>query len=633
MAEVIFFILIVIAAIYFHQMKEESFWRNVEQKQKKAEIKKEKDEILGVFNHGMRKYENEKYYDAIQLFEKIKLKDNLNVLSNKADIMITQCHFMLGNYNKVLASNHYSNEEEECYQKTISAFRLGQKSIAMQNANRGYKYNPTKFLGLVLENSMDNRIIIDWKIGFIPIYIFDRMLSAASVISNKKNLTLNEIEKVLRIEELDISNGNVSFHGIDSFFKKVVDIKLPIIFNELTSLKYLNLSRMRGRIDISVLKLFDNLEEVNLFETEVDNIDTIKRLNKIRYVNISRNNFGMPKFVIDVSHIVSESLEHLVLDNVLLVNEEYLGRCINLKSLSIINTKVDSWNFVISLRSLSTLYVQGIPNDLICVLPKSNLSHIYVASASTSPKTYNISGQMITIVENKYRGKNDWELKLRSLVEFEKWKILQQEKLSHNHRMVASSNEKPFPKCLLPYQFDINDDSFKRVARKVPVIPRTNKVVQKGPLEDVFYNRLRKSFPNLVFNTYALEIGLLTYYYPDIVYADFENGIFIDIEVDEPYSLKENIPTHFIGSDDDRNETFLRANWFVVRFAEEQIYYNLDACVIFVSEFVYSIYKALEIGAEFSLPVANFQVSQWTETQAIQLAKRKSRGAYLNIQK
>jgi len=69
-------------------------------------------------------------------------------------------------------------------------------------------------------------------------------------------------------------------------------------------------------------------------------------------------------------------------------------------------------------------------------------------------------------------------------------------------------------------------------------------------------------------------------YYPDIIIA-IENKYYIDIEIDEPYvhSKDEIHSIHYKGKDNERNEYFISENWFVLRFAEENVIKNIDMCI------------------------------------------------------
>jgi hypothetical protein len=99
----------------------------------------------------------------------------------------------------------------------------------------------------------------------------------------------------------------------------------------------------------------------------------------------------------------------------------------------------------------------------------------------------------------------------------------------------------------------------------------------------------------LVAFSYVLDLGLECIredisvviegyrYEPDLVYINKEKNIFVDIEIDEPYSGGHH-PTHYITSkgvhkDARRNELFCKAGWYVVRFTERQMFCETKACM------------------------------------------------------
>ena len=72
-------------------------------------------------------------------------------------------------------------------------------------------------------------------------------------------------------------------------------------------------------------------------------------------------------------------------------------------------------------------------------------------------------------------------------------------------------------------------------------------------------------------------------YEPDLAYIDKENGVYVDIEIDEPYSSFHR-PTHFITEDGThkdqrRNKLFLSAGWHVCRFTEQQMFCQTKSCM------------------------------------------------------
>lgn len=70
---------------------------------------------------------------------------------------------------------------------------------------------------------------------------------------------------------------------------------------------------------------------------------------------------------------------------------------------------------------------------------------------------------------------------------------------------------------------------------------------------------------------------------PDLAYIDKKNGVYVDIEIDEPYTGL-NQPTHYvtkngIHKDTQRNELFRKAGWYVIRFSEKQMFCETKSCM------------------------------------------------------
>lgn len=122
-------------------------------------------------------------------------------------------------------------------------------------------------------------------------------------------------------------------------------------------------------------------------------------------------------------------------------------------------------------------------------------------------------------------------------------------------------------------------------------------------------------------------------YEPDFAFIDEEHGVFIDIEVDEPYSASGH-PTHFLlpdgtNKDSARNERFRQAGWYVIRFSEEQIFCHSAECLR-------EIYKlALAAGAIDTLPATLQDVPdlqphpRWTKNDSYDMKRRHHRKTYL----
>lgn len=116
-------------------------------------------------------------------------------------------------------------------------------------------------------------------------------------------------------------------------------------------------------------------------------------------------------------------------------------------------------------------------------------------------------------------------------------------------------------------------------------------------------------------------------YYPDIFIKIKvgSNTAYIDIEIDEPYSLSLE-PIHYIGSDNLRNNCFKKNNWIVVRFAEEQIVSFPDEC----SELILSITTYLNSGGTEKISdCKNIKIPQWTLNESRQMMRNNYRYSYL----
>jgi hypothetical protein len=115
------------------------------------------------------------------------------------------------------------------------------------------------------------------------------------------------------------------------------------------------------------------------------------------------------------------------------------------------------------------------------------------------------------------------------------------------------------------------------------------------------------------------------WYYPDFVYAD-ATGLRIDIEVDEPYVWASGAPHHCLGQDAARNAYFIRGNWLVVRFSEEQVARYPVACCQLLAALVYQV-----SGTPYPLRHYRERVPEqpcWDWAAAQQLAAQQSRTSY-----
>ena len=160
---------------------------------------------------------------------------------------------------------------------------------------------------------------------------------------------------------------------------------------------------------------------------------------------------------------------------------------------------------------------------------------------------------------------------------------------------------------------------------------------KKGVTESYFKTFLDEYFGDNIYDNLTInhpetdhddeEIRYL--YHPDFVFYSKEQGICIDIEIDEPYVGSTGEPIHFIGYDDYRDDFFIRNKWFVMRFTEKQIFLTPRECC----KEIYKISRAYAPGSVKDIDVSGIdnvpQDILWTREEAVKLAKEKYRRSYL----
>lgn len=161
------------------------------------------------------------------------------------------------------------------------------------------------------------------------------------------------------------------------------------------------------------------------------------------------------------------------------------------------------------------------------------------------------------------------------------------------------------------------------------VMPQQGKNCKKGPGEQwlaiwIKAHRLRNFYDNQ-----ALRAGAHRYE-PDLAYIDEQRGIYIDIENDEPYTLVKRIPTHYLGNDDQRNESITAAGWIVLRFSEKQCIDSPARVARKIMDVVCSIAPDVEMPRVLQ-NVQPVDIDQrWDYDTACQYAKSRYRDSYMN---
>ena len=97
--------------------------------------------------------------------------------------------------------------------------------------------------------------------------------------------------------------------------------------------------------------------------------------------------------------------------------------------------------------------------------------------------------------------------------------------------------------CSLDAKFPIIRAPKKGCEIKLPMIGRSGK---RGACEEKLCNMIEELKLHGFYDNLSLVIGNnATHYDPDLAYINVKKGIFIDIEIDEPYSGWERLPIHY----------------------------------------------------------------------------------------
>ena len=126
---------------------------------------------------------------------------------------------------------------------------------------------------------------------------------------------------------------------------------------------------------------------------------------------------------------------------------------------------------------------------------------------------------------------------------------------------------------------------------------------------------------------------------PDFAYVNQSLNLYIDIEIDEPYTPRQypnsNKPLkliHYLGqkSDETRTEEINQLGWFVIRFSERQVICQPKSCCKYIANFIYDLTEDNSALRQFySCDVPDLQPERrWTKEEAKEKAERSERLRY-----
>jgi hypothetical protein len=135
----------------------------------------------------------------------------------------------------------------------------------------------------------------------------------------------------------------------------------------------------------------------------------------------------------------------------------------------------------------------------------------------------------------------------------------------------------------------ISEKIFRSCLKSEIEIKLNNLNENRGKTELFFLEKLYDFFGNQIKIDASPNVGSNPFQ-PDYILICNITGLHINIEIDEPYSAKNGIPIHHERSNDSkRNDFFSEINWIVIRFSEQQIIQETNACCNLISNVINSI--------------------------------------------
>lgn len=158
-----------------------------------------------------------------------------------------------------------------------------------------------------------------------------------------------------------------------------------------------------------------------------------------------------------------------------------------------------------------------------------------------------------------------------------------------------------------------------------------NADIKRGVSEGFFYDLLGNEFLE-VYNDASVP-AWNSFYYPDLLIC--EKGLYIDVEIDEPYAGNDGTPIHYVDTkygictsvDEERNDYFTSQGFEVIRFSEEQIFLHPQECINIIKEYVSSVLS----GCKPNIEQNSIILGKWTKEQASKWAYQRFRNTYVPV--
>lgn len=569
------------------------------------------------------------YYNALSLDCKNK---NSREIKNKIGI----CEFNLGNYKEIIERDYFSNNEDQIYYRLISVINLEESDkkiwtllseLQMINFNRFIEICQTYFdenkLYKIFFNSLDTN---SRRLFYSSLNKCLAIDLETKFQSDKLDSEIIELFKKLEVIDLSLHSGDGSFRWPFSESKSSIqNLNFLFLFPKL---KYLNLCGHKNLLNINGLKYVEDLIELNMSKTKISSITPIKKLSNLKFLNLN-GAIIEGNGILNLSPIYDIGLEGINLSNQLKIDFSQLSNIKTLKTLILISTNLKTLKEIERLKNIETLELSwNSLADAEVEFPK--LKYITQSSSllQNLPKFLKCNPSLkFPEPTSRYSRKSYFDfLIMPSKMDIKISKI--HENIEVHYAYLRENRE--YPIILFPIEFQKSPKGFLNLNIEGPQI-NDYLSITSGVTENYFYKKLTARFgTEIVLRNHYFNPRKFVPFFPDFIIKSLNYNIYIDVEIDEPYTLKNNSPTHFIEEDDSRNYTFIAKNWFVIRFTESQIVNNTENCIELIDLLMQFIISKIEgSNATFKLEFP-FKESMWTEEQAHEKAMAKYRNSYLD---
>lgn len=190
-----------------------------------------------------------------------------------------------------------------------------------------------------------------------------------------------------------------------------------------------------------------------------------------------------------------------------------------------------------------------------------------------------------------------------------------------NNFFEQTSEVRNYPIVSMPY------------ANRQVLLPVKGRKNARGVGEKRFQKDIIRAFGNKVKSHFVFPFKHSKYdFEPDYTFADKDFNLFVDIEIDEPYSGVSRKPMHYVRSADaDRDTYFNDKGWVVIRFTEWQVVCEPEACCIYIATVVKSLIHPEDFDPTEIEELTITHQQEWSYKEAEQMAEEKYRESYLGI--